>query len=251
MGCILDCSLTRYGCYPDNKTIALDSELKNCLPLCTSTEFGCCLNNSTAIDSEKSNCVENAKKPKEKLADEEECEDVIEGSGSIDEIEGSGSSIDEIDQKPKKVCKKKIVCKSTKYGCCDDQVTIKLDENGLGCNTSNVEINCETNPDQEGCSKASVVDSDSCQLSQFGCCLDGTTKATGENLQGCGCTTSPNGCCPDGISEATGPNFEGCNDCRRSKFGCCFDNKTSARSVTEDGKLDCPCDATGKRIFFD
>ena len=43
---------------------------------------------------------------------------------------------------------------------------------------------------------------------------------------------------------ANGPNLEGCNDCNKSKYKCCFDNKTQARGLTADNKLDCPCEAT-------
>jgi len=237
LGCILNCSFTRYGCCSDNVTIALSEGLENCLPLCASTGFGCCLNNSTATDLEKSNCPENAKKPAaiEKPAIEnEECveEEIIEGSGSSDEIEGSGDEV--VSSKPKKVCKKKssTSCLETKFGCCDDSTTIKLDENGLGCEEHKTAINAEQNSNA------------SCQTSKYGCCPDGVTLSTGENLQGCGCVASPFGCCLDGVTAATGPNLEGCNDCKMSKYKCCFDNKTPARGVNADGKLDCPCEAT-------
>lgn len=243
LGCILNCNLTIFGCCIDNVTIAINAEQSNCLPLCFSTEFGCCKDNSTAIDTEKSNCPENAKKPVEKATttDDEICEEeIVDGSGDVDGnvVEGSGesNSSDQIDVKPAKVCKKKTTatsCKDTKFGCCEDQVTIKLDENGLGCNVSTVDANCEANPNQEGC-RTSILPAD-CD--------------TNPDQERCRLPSAELDC-------AKNPNQEGCkssalspDSCQLSEFKCCFDNRTPARGVLENGKPDCPCEATGKKNF--
>ncbi|TKR89373.1 hypothetical protein L596_013487 [Steinernema carpocapsae] len=50
-----------------------------------------------------------------------------------------------------------------------------------------------------------------CEDSEFGCCPDNTTFATGEFFEGCSnCSISEFGCCVDNVTEATGPNSEGC-----------------------------------------
>lgn len=244
LGCVLNCNFTRFGCCIDNVTIAINDELSNCLPLCYSTEYGCCKDNSTAIDTEKSNCPENAKKPVEKPAvDEEICEEeIVEGSGD-EVVEGSGSSnsSDQIDVKPTKVCKKKTTasaaataCKDTKFGCCDDQVTIKLDENGLGCGVSTADLNCEANPNQEGC-KTAIIPTD-CD--------------TNPDQERCRVASAELDC-------AKNPKQEGCksiapnpDSCEFSEFKCCFDSRTPARGILENGKPDCPCEATGKHDLF-
>ncbi|KAK4336726.1 hypothetical protein RND71_043627 [Anisodus tanguticus] len=276
-GCILDCSKTIYGCCHDNFTIALGSNYEGCAPLCQSTKFGCCANNSTAIDENKSNCLET-----EIVKNiESECEiyeDIIEGSG--DEIEGSGSEIE--DSKQKKKCKKKAEksCSETVYGCCSDNKTIALDDkktncakvqlcnsSAFGCCPDNVTLAVGIN--FEGCN-LTIVKKETCEFTEFGCCpdnftpargaenygcegcamhkfgccSDGVTIATGENQQGCGCTTTLHGCCLDGITPASGPNLEGCNDCKTTKYGCCNDGKTPARGLTADNQLDCPCEST-------
>nr|CAD7441588.1 unnamed protein product [Timema bartmani] len=51
-----------------------------------------------------------------------------------------------------------------------------------------------------------------CENTQFGCCSDDRTPASGSELQGCGCEASKFGCCPDGVVEAQGDKFEGCDD---------------------------------------
>ena len=55
---------------------------------------------------------------------------------------------------------------------------------------------------QEGCS---------CKDTEFGCCPDRRTPATGARGAGCGCAASEPGCCYDGEQEAEGDDFAGCN----------------------------------------
>ncbi|CAH2328136.1 papilin isoform X1 [Pelobates cultripes] len=105
-----------------------------------------------------------------------------------------------------------------------------------------------------------------CRQSEFGCCSDGYIPASGPGRQGCPvltCQQTRYGCCPDGLMEAKGPDYEGCNqnngggnpgrneradpapppppapsdECRLSKYGCCFDNNLQASGPMGEG---CP-----------
>lgn len=38
------------------------------------------------------------------------------------------------------------------------------------------------------------------------------------------CSESEFGCCPDNSTFASGPYFSGCSNCSISEFGCCSDN---------------------------
>ncbi|XP_042302856.1 papilin isoform X3 [Sceloporus undulatus] len=113
-----------------------------------------------------------------------------------------------------------------------------------------------------------------CNQSPHGCCSDGHTAAEGPFGQGCpfeGCHLSRYGCCPDGISPSQGPNKEGCaqyysdvyvnrnepaavsptasrvvsqqrptEECRTSRYGCCYDNVASASGPQGEGCLNPP-----------
>nr|KAI8740359.1 papilin-like [Biomphalaria glabrata] len=76
-----------------------------------------------------------------------------------------------------------------------------------------------------------------CNLSEFGCCKDQKTPATGPNHHGCpkNCLNSRYGCCKDGITPADGPNSLGCEvdgsgevPCEKTVYGCCEDGLTPA-----------------------
>ena len=75
-----------------------------------------------------------------------------------------------------------------------------------------------------------------CAQSKFGCCNDSVTAAHGPSKEGC-CLNSEFGCCPDNIAPAQGPQLEGCS-CQYGPFGCCPDNTTSARGPGNQG---CGC----------
>lgn len=53
------------------------------------------------------------------------------------------------------------------------------------------------------------------------------------------CNETQYGCCEDGVSPASGENFEGCpeSQCDQTLFGCCSDNKTPAEGNDNEG---CP-----------
>nr|CAD7403319.1 unnamed protein product [Timema cristinae] len=61
-----------------------------------------------------------------------------------------------------------------------------------------------------------------CENTQFGCCSDDRTPASGSELEGCGCEASKFGCCPDGVVEAQGDKFEGCDDVPLIAAEACF-----------------------------
>ncbi|VDM83608.1 unnamed protein product, partial [Strongylus vulgaris] len=99
-----------------------------------------------------------------------------------------------------------------------------------------------------------------CSLSEFGCCADNYTEATGKNgmgcpefsesplnleegkedegsgdQEGCGeptCAGSLYGCCKDRKTIAFGPHYAGCErssfPCELSSYGCCSDGETAA-----------------------
>ncbi|XP_050665928.1 papilin-like [Leptidea sinapis] len=78
------------------------------------------------------------------------------------------------------------------------------------------------------------VTTDDCTASEYGCCLDNITEASGPNGQGCPCSISEFGCCPDNVTAAIGPNLKGCG-CITSKFGCCLDGDTPAHGPDLEG----------------
>ncbi|XP_058455699.1 papilin isoform X2 [Malaya genurostris] len=86
-----------------------------------------------------------------------------------------------------------------------------------------------------------------CAKSEFGCCLDGKTKAAGPFDEGCPvpetCKETKHGCCPDGVSPAKGPRNKGCpkSDCAESLFGCCPDKVTPSEGNDFEG---CPVETT-------
>lgn len=98
-----------------------------------------------------------------------------------------------------------------------------------------------------------------CQASEFGCCPDGRTSATGPDNEGCpkktprlrtspmvpikkkegACKDTDYGCCADGETAALGPQREGCpeTDCALSEHGCCPDGVTFANGPNYE---ECP-----------
>ncbi|KAL3985162.1 Kunitz/Bovine pancreatic trypsin inhibitor domain family protein [Acanthocheilonema viteae] len=56
------------------------------------------------------------------------------------------------------------------------------------------------------------------------------------NVEACPtCDDSEFGCCPDNVTIATGPYLAGCSNCSSSMFGCCNDNITEAQSISREG----------------
>lgn len=67
-----------------------------------------------------------------------------------------------------------------------------------------------------------------CEDTEFRCCPDDVTAATGPDFAGCGCYATEHKCCPDKSTPADGPNFHGC-PCHTHEYGCCPDGKSIAR----------------------
>ncbi|XP_065214045.1 papilin isoform X2 [Planococcus citri] len=82
-----------------------------------------------------------------------------------------------------------------------------------------------------------------CELTEYGCCFDGITPATGPFSAGCAeistCKETKYGCCADQVTPAQGPNNENCEeiDCQLTLFGCCPDKKSAALGNDNEG---CP-----------
>ncbi|VDO17995.1 unnamed protein product, partial [Brugia timori] len=56
------------------------------------------------------------------------------------------------------------------------------------------------------------------------------------NVEACPtCDDSEFGCCPDNVTIATGPYLAGCSNCSGSPFGCCNDNVTEAQGIAGEG----------------
>lgn len=51
------------------------------------------------------------------------------------------------------------------------------------------------------------------------------------------CNETEFGCCPDKMTPASGLYFDGCSNCSLSEFGCCPDNYTAATNADKEG---CP-----------
>ncbi|XP_037820569.1 papilin isoform X5 [Lucilia sericata] len=224
-----DCKKTEHGCCPDGKHIAKGPFDKGCpiAKTCAETEFGC-------------------------------CHDGVSAAGGKN-FEGCPQS----------------QCAETLFGCCPDKFTAAEGEDFEGCPvpttlppTTTTEIPEETTELMETESAEtdstdvpettdvfdttdisettdatlSEVTVQSCSFSEFGCCPDGKTVASGKNFAGCedvfdpkNCRNSLFGCCNDGRTSATGPDNEGCPACTYEPYGCCPDNETPAHGPLGEG----------------
>ncbi|XP_055351869.1 papilin-like isoform X2 [Paramacrobiotus metropolitanus] len=116
--------------------------------------------------------------------------------------------------------------------------------------------------DGAGADGLSATDTD-CAASQFGCCSDNTTAASGANQEGqlrgrrgglgSGmCEGSEFGCCPDGKMQARGPDHAGRKpmsskpavtqgECAHTEFGCCAGGQTVALGAEREGCPESDC----------
>ena len=90
------------------------------------------------------------------------------------------------------------VCEGTRYGCCYDGKTPKLDSSGS---------NCFPKPKPIG----------GCAGTRYGCCPDGVTAKHNSSGSNCiiskpigGCTGTRYGCCPDGVTPKTSAIGKNC-----------------------------------------
>ncbi|XP_069951755.1 papilin isoform X1 [Cherax quadricarinatus] len=166
----------------------------------------------------------------------------------------------------------KEVCEATEFGCCQDGITPASGPFQKGC--PRVETCKDTvhgccpddatpahGPDNRGCPGISL-----CENSLFGCCeADNFTEASGPNGEGCedllpfSCEKTEFGCCPDGVSPASGENFSGCSSfecegsgpcefCNETKYGCCPDGVSAAQGPDSEGCLDATEESPSEQI---
>ncbi|CRL07350.1 CLUMA_CG020329, isoform A [Clunio marinus] len=230
------CFVSEYGCCPDNKTAAIGPFNEGCeIPeTCKETKFNCCSDGLTP-----------AKGTNGKGCPSEDCKDTLFGC-CPDAVSVSKGNNNEECPEPTTTpvpTTKPTTTKTTAKTKSGDTTTAagttkvpEVESRLQGCFAS--EFGCcqdnsteATGPNYGGCS--------SCINTQFGCCPDNETPAHGPLREGC-CLLSPFGCCPNNINEARGPSLEGCG-CEYSPYGCCPDGTTSAKGHDNEG---CGCKDT-------
>jgi len=132
------------------------------------------------------------------------------------------------------------MCNTTQYGCCEDGLTPAHGLHQAGCPThSSIAHESTVAPSYDDhiriphrvpypYPRRAVPQHsqriETCADSVYGCCMDGSTVAEGENFDGCamirgdfeghatsGCAESSYGCCPDGRSVAQDSHGLGCS----------------------------------------
>uniref|UniRef100_A0A0K0FAQ1 Papilin (inferred by orthology to a D. melanogaster protein) n=1 Tax=Strongyloides venezuelensis TaxID=75913 RepID=A0A0K0FAQ1_STRVS len=222
------CEDGEFGCCPDGVTEATGKFNEGCSN-CTVTEFGCCNDNVTIATGP------NGKG----------CPEYIEQEASGEEIEKEESKENDI---------------GTTIS--PDDGTSEPTEEPKMCMVKNEETGEEA---EVPCASAISANEDGefplpenktihCSDTEFGCCPDWYTPATGKNFEGCpqfvlgSCADTEHGCCLDNVTLSRGPNLEGCGDptCAASLFGCCKDRKTIAFGTHYAGcdRSSFPCELT-------
>uniref|UniRef100_A0A182PGJ0 Papilin n=1 Tax=Anopheles epiroticus TaxID=199890 RepID=A0A182PGJ0_9DIPT len=176
------CSSTEHGCCPDNTTAASGPDGQGCEP-CQREPFGCCPDGKTPAHG----------------------------------YNGEGC------------------CLVTPYGCCPDNIVPAHGPNLEGCDCQYAPYGCC--PDNKTSARGHDNEGCGCQYAKHGCCPDKETEATGPEFEGCPCHAYQFGCCPDGVTAAKGPHNQGCH-CSHSEFKCCSDGKTPAKGPDGEG---CTC----------
>lgn len=267
-GCPIACGDTRFGCCADNSTTALDENEGGCPKPSTiapeilnngetstlSTpkeeeeyEIVCELASSNVVTTDTSNIVVTENNENVSTTST----DLIEESSGDDEILNV-STVGPVCFR--KLKQKKNSCQKSKFGCCPDGKTLKLDESNAGCLTLENELTsctqtefgcCQDNkttaigPNFEGCSTVLLRTKLNCTATEWGCCQDGQTPASGTDYAGCeGCAATQFGCCADRQTPATGPNMTGCS-CATTSYGCCPDGLTPATGANFEGCNNC------------
>ncbi|GFO35486.1 papilin [Plakobranchus ocellatus] len=141
---VLDCSLSKFGCCPDQRSPATGPDNQGCAIDCRTWRYGCCPDGVTAAD-----------------ADRENCEDMMEGSGAEIPCESTahgccadGVTIRGIAGCPEDNTDGSVLCRNTAHGCCADGVTIR----GIA-----------------GCPEDNTDGGVLCRNTAHGCCADGVT----------------------------------------------------------------------------
>ncbi|OTF72246.1 hypothetical protein BLA29_005219, partial [Euroglyphus maynei] len=229
---MVDCKDTEYGCCPTDNSTPADEDFSNCpmitvesMESCLQSEYGCCpIENPDDNTDELENNLKNltlALGPYGLGYDPSSCEMVTTPANLVKD------------------------CSRSKFGCCPDGWNEAQGPNGEGCEEGSGDISAflastiNTVMNLFVTTEAPVTGDDiDCSLTEFGCCPNGKTKATGPRYYGCTCHDYPFGCCQDGYSPASGENLEGCL-CERMLYGCCADGRTPAKGENREG-----CDCT-------
>lgn len=235
------CVKSKYGCCPDNSTEAKGPFDEGCpIPeTCKETKHGCCPDEVTP-----------AKGPKNRGCPKEDCKKTLFGCCPDKKTPSKGNDNEGCPVEPEKP----KGCAASKFGCCADGKTDAKGKQHQGCKEEEkpAEKPKEDKPKEDKADDVSLgsrVDADKedepktkgCAESEFGCCPDGKTEATGKDYKGCDivdekdCTKSHFGCCPDGKTSATGPENAGCAECHNEIFGCCPDGITPAHGAHGEG----------------
>ncbi|XP_030037071.1 papilin [Manduca sexta] len=242
------CQYTAFGCCPDGITESFGPNYEGCS--CSTFQFGCCPDGVTVAKGlNYEGCG---------------CWDSQYGCCADGKTPAAGPEMKGCD------------CSTSEFGCCPDGNTEAKGQNFFGCSDIAEAVcslssdigpcqnytlywyydaefsacsqfwygGCEGNGNrfttEEECKAVCVPSApkdNNCRHTSFGCCPDDVTVATGLNNQGCGCQYTAHGCCPDRQTEAAGPNFEGCG-CNTYQFGCCSDGLTVAEGPNHEG---CGC----------
>ncbi|KAG6465617.1 hypothetical protein O3G_MSEX015268 [Manduca sexta] len=219
------CSKTMFGCCPDRKTPAKGPYDEGCPrpKTCHESKFGCCHDGlSPALGPFEEGCPTIS------------CTDTLFGCCLSDNKTAAEGNDQEGCPPPPPAY----------FGCCADDETEARGPDKEGCPElttstelpSTTESEAQTEPESTSSSEAtttnilsSSIAYENCTTSEFGCCFDQETPATGPQGEGCPCNSTEFGCCPDGVSPARGNDFEGCViTCNLSSYGCCPDGETPA-----------------------
>ncbi|XP_052743989.1 papilin isoform X2 [Bicyclus anynana] len=217
---IAKCIKSKFGCCPDKRTRAKGPFDEGCPnpKTCKKSEFGCCPDGvSPAKGLHSAGC------------DTTPCNQTLYGCCKSDGKTAAEGNDEEGCPPP---------CKSSKYGCCKDQNTEAKGPEKQGCPETETTTTEKATPAStpEPAIAPTTTRIESCDTTEFGCCYDNETDASGPNGEGCPCSITEFGCCPDGITTANGVNLEGCiMSCNTSAYGCCPDNETPAHGPEYEG----------------
>ncbi|PIC23283.1 hypothetical protein B9Z55_017035 [Caenorhabditis nigoni] len=227
------CEDSEFGCCPDNTTFATGEFNFGCSN-CSETEFGCCADNVTVATGPNSKgCEEFVESPLNLEADVAAA-DAVEASGdapdalcSVTNENGEAANVECATIAPITALLEDVFGNETDSA---SNETLHCSKSEFGCCPD--WFTAATGKNNEGCPSFTLG---GCNETQFGCCHDEVTLARGPNLEGCGepsCAASLYGCCKDRKTIAFGPHYSGCErssfPCELSDFGCCPDGETAA-----------------------
>ncbi|CAK5065084.1 unnamed protein product [Meloidogyne enterolobii] len=204
------CSESEFGCCLDNTTFATGQFYAGCSN-CSISEFGCCSDNIT----EKQGKDNQGCPGSENVEEEGSGEEPIEEGGIKEELCTLESQTGERLQIPCTTIAPSVIV--------GDLLKANVSENET--------INCSKTV------KVFLVWLFyQFLMKEFGCCPDWYTPAEGPELAGCPvftlgtCNETKYGCCSDGVTLSRGPDFQGCGEptCAASLYGCCKDRRTIA-----------------------